>query len=47
MEEPADASEPLPAPPASGADDGIRAPLWVGAPLVGLLAVWRWRRRRG
>ena len=47
MEESADASEPLPAPPASGADDGVWTPLWVGAPLVGLLAVWRWRRRRG
>ena len=47
MEESADDAEPLPAPPASGADDGVWTPLWVGAPLVGLLAVWRWRRRRG
>ena len=39
MEESADAAEPLPARPASGADDGAWAPLWVGAPLVGLLAV--------
>ena len=45
MEESADAAEPLPVPPASGADDGVWAPLWVGAPLVGLLAIWRWRRR--
>ncbi len=46
MEESADAAEPLPAPPASGADDGVWAPLWVGAPVLGLLAVWRWRRHR-
>ncbi|MDE2907356.1 MAG: hypothetical protein OXQ28_14875, partial [Acidobacteriota bacterium] len=45
MEESADASEPLPVPSASGADDGAWAPLWVGAPVLGLLAIWRWRRR--
>ena len=46
MEESADAVEPLPAPPASGADDGLWTPLWIGAPVLGLLAVWRWRRHR-
>ena len=45
MEESADDAEPLPAPPASGSEDGVWTPLWVGAPLVGLLAIWRWRRR--
>ena len=45
MEESADSSEPLPAPPASGAEDGVWTPLWVGAPILGLLALWRWRRR--
>ena len=44
MQESADAAEPLPAPPASGADDGVWTPLWVGAPVLGLLAIWRWRR---
>ena len=47
MEATVDDSEPLPVAPASGAGDGVWTPLWVGAPLVGLLAVWRWRRRRG
>ena len=47
MEESADAVEPLPAPPASGSNDGVWTPLLVGAPVLGLLAVWRWRRRRG
>ena len=45
MEESADAVEPLPA-PASGSDDGVWAPLWVGAPVLGLLVLWRWRRHR-
>ena len=47
MEESADDAEALPAPPASDGGGGVWTPLWVGAPLVGLLAVWRWRRRRG
>ena len=47
MEESAEDAEPLPAPPASDGGEGTWTPLWVGAPLVGLLAVWRWRRRRG
>ena len=46
MEESADETEPLPVPPSSGADDGVWAPLWVGAPVLGLLAIWRWRRNR-
>ena len=45
MEESADAAELLPAPPASGSDDGVWTPLWVGVPVLGLLALWRWRRR--
>ena len=47
MEESADDAEPLPAPPASGGGEGVWTPLWVGAPLVALLAAWRWRRRHG
>ena len=47
MEQSVDEAEPLPAPPASETGDGVWTPLWVGAPLVGLLAAWRWRRRRG
>ena len=47
MEESADSSEPLPVPPAPGAADGVWTPLWVGAPVLGLLAAWRWHRRRG
>ena len=46
MEESADAVEPLPVPPASGADDGLWTPLRVGVPVLGLLAIWRWRRHR-
>ena len=46
MEESADSSEPLPVSPSPGADDGVWAPLWVGAPVLGLLAIWRWRRNR-
>ena len=47
MEESADSSESLPVPPAPGAADGVWTPLWVGAPVLGLLAAWRWHRRRG
>ena len=46
MEESADAVEPLPVPPGSGADDGLWTPLRVGVPVLGLLAIWRWRRHR-
>ena len=46
MEASADAVEPLPVPPASGADDGLWTPLRVGVPVLGLLAIWRWRRHR-
>ena len=36
-------------PPAgeTGAASGARDALWIGLPVVGLLAVWRWRRRLG
>ena len=46
MEASADAVEPLPVPPASGADGGLWTPLRVGVPVLGLLAIWRWRRHR-
>ena len=46
MEASADAVEPLPVPPGSGADDGLWTPLRVGVPVLGLLAIWRWRRHR-
>ena len=39
-------AEPLPAPDA-GSASGARDALWIGLPVVGLLAVWRWRRRLG
>ena len=39
-------AEPLPAPEA-GPASGARDALWIGLPVVGLLAVWRWRRRLG
>ena len=45
MEESAEAAELLPATPSSGSDDGVWTPLWVGVPVLGLLALWRWRRR--
>ena len=47
MEATSDAPEPLPSPSPSPSDASIQArdALWVGAPLLGVLAVWRWRRR--
>ena len=45
MEATSAAQAPAPAPaPADGAA-GVLEALWVRAPLVGLLAAWRWRRR--
>ena len=45
MEATSDAAEPVPAPARSDAPGQALDPLWVGAPLIGVLAVWRWRRR--
>ena len=45
MDATSDAPEPLPAPTPADASPRAREALWVGAPLVGLLAAWRWRRR--
>ena len=45
MEATSDAPERLPSPSPSGAPIQARDALWVGAPLIGVLAVWRWRRR--
>ena len=39
-------AEPAPA-GETGAAGGARDALWIGLPVVGLLAVWRWRRRLG
>ena len=45
MEATREGDEPIPAP--SLMADGPWDALWVGVPVLGLLAVWRWRRQHG